>query len=357
MHQVFDALEFRVLRDRLYATLEAADARGRRGLRGDVHASSATARWRRGSTRTRGPAVAPACTSPATGDAGTGDVTGVALATGDGEGAWFDPPSSGPADEQAFAAWLADASRPKALHDAKGPSPGLRRARLAAAPASRATPRCRRTSRCPTSAATTWPTSRCATSSASCAPRATTDGQLAFGLDGGEDTTAAESDVLRARAVLELADALDTELEAKAATPLLRDVELPLVERARRDGAHRHRRRHRPPRARSSRSSRATVKDAADEAYAVIGKEINLGSPKQLQVRALRRARHAEDQAHQDRLHHRRRRAAGPVTCRPSTRSSPRCCATATRPGSRSPSTGCSRRSPTTAASTRRSTR
>ena len=59
-------------------------------------------------------------------------------------------------------------------------------------------------------------------------------GQLAFGLDGGDDTAAAESDVLRARAVYELADALDTELANKEATELLRDLELPLVRRARR---------------------------------------------------------------------------------------------------------------------------
>ena len=52
------------------------------------------------------------------------------------------------------------------------------------------------------------------------------------------------------------------------------------------------------------------VRTAAQEAYDVIGKEINLGSPKQLQVVLFDELEHAEDQAHEDRLHHRRRRTA-----------------------------------------------
>ena len=90
--------------------------------------------------------------------------------------------------------------------------------------------------------------------------------------------------MLRARAVLDLADALDTELE----------------------DARRHRAAARTSSCRwstcspawSAPASRSTpttsrqleahfageVKAAADEAFAVIGKEINLGSPKQLQV-------------------------------------------------------------------------
>ena len=52
------------------------------------------------------------------------------------------------------------------------------------------------------------------------------------------------------------------------------------------------------------------IREAAEAAYAVIGKQINLGSPKQLQVVLFDELEHAEDQAHQDRLHHRRRRAA-----------------------------------------------
>jgi len=46
----------------------------------------------------------------------------LAIATTDGEGAWFNPAELDPPDEQAFAAWISDPARPKALHDAKGPS-------------------------------------------------------------------------------------------------------------------------------------------------------------------------------------------------------------------------------------------
>jgi DNA polymerase-1 len=89
--------------------------------------------------------------------------------------------------------------------------------------------------------------------------------------------------MLHARAVLDLAAALDEELEERGGTALLHDVELPLVELL----------------ATMERTGiavdtdqlealeshfAAEVRGAAEEAYAVIGKEINLGSPKQLQV-------------------------------------------------------------------------
>ncbi|MFB4314076.1 DNA polymerase I [Actinomadura sp. 21ATH] len=50
---------------------------------------------------------------------GEGEITGIALATGDGFAAWFDPAAMTAADERAFAGWLADPERPKALHDVK----------------------------------------------------------------------------------------------------------------------------------------------------------------------------------------------------------------------------------------------
>ena len=108
------------------------------------------------------------------------------------------------------------------------------------------------------------------------------DGQLSFDdIDGG---AAAEATMLRARAVADLADTLDAEIEKQAGTTLLADVELPLI--------------HVIAGRRAGRASRSTgpylemledrfatgVRDAAAAAYEVIGKEINLGSPKQLQV-------------------------------------------------------------------------
>src|SRR5262249_61466584 len=59
----------------------------------------------------------------------------------------------------------------------------------------------------------------------------TEDGQLT--LDGGEeeaDQAIATTEVVRARAVLDLARALDDDLEQRGGTTLLAEVELPLVE-------------------------------------------------------------------------------------------------------------------------------
>ena len=134
--------------------------------------------------------------------AGTGDVTGVALATADGEGGWFAPEDLDPADEQAVAAWLADESAPKALHDAKGPTLAF---------AARGWELRGVTSDTALSAYLAMPDQR-SYDLADLALRylrrelraeeGDGGGQLAFGLDGGDDTAAAESDVLRARAVL-----------------------------------------------------------------------------------------------------------------------------------------------------------
>src|SRR5690606_18655137 len=104
-------------------------------------------------------------------------------------------------------------------------------------------------------------------------------GQLS--LDTGED---AEIAMVRARATLDLAGALATEVEQAGGTDLLQRVELPLVSTLARmertgiavdDDALLE--------LESEFASRA--QEAADAAYAAIGgKEINLGSPKQLQV-------------------------------------------------------------------------
>ena len=89
--------------------------------------------------------------------------------------------------------------------------------------------------------------------------------------------------MVRARAVIDLADALDAEIEERNGTSLLYGVELPLLRTLARmeqtgvavDVDHLE--------ALESEFG-AKVNQAADEAYAVLGKQINLGSPKQLQV-------------------------------------------------------------------------
>jgi DNA polymerase-1 len=280
VHRVFDALEFRVLRDRLYATVEAAEPEAEEGFEVScrVLATGELAGWL--DQHARAAARTGVHISGFWG-AGSGDVVGVALAAADGEGAWFEPAALDPVDEKAFADWLADAAVPKALHDAKGPSLAF---------AARGWELRGVTSDTALSAYLAMPDQR-SYDLADLALRylrrelraegESAGGQLSF--DGQDEAAAAEADVVRARAVLELADRLDTELEAKQATRLLRDVELPLVwvlaamERTGIAVDTEHL-------AALEAQFGSAVKSAADEAYAVLGREINLGSPKQLQV-------------------------------------------------------------------------
>src|SRR5438874_4843667 len=109
------------------------------------------------------------------------------------------------------------------------------------------------------------------------------DGQLA--LDGFGDTEEAERNLmLRARATLDLAEAIGTELsrDGDEARRLLREVEVPLVyvlaemERAG-VAADTH------YLSELEAHFAGEVKAAAQAAYEVVGREFNLGSPKQLQ--------------------------------------------------------------------------
>ena len=252
VHQVFDTLEFRVLRDRLYATVDAAEPEAEEGFEVDRHGARPAASSRGWlARRTHRAPDAPACTSPATGASGTGDVVGVALATADGEGALVRPRRARPRRR-------AGRSRPGS------PTP--------TGPRHCTTPRARALA----FAARGW-TLRGVTSdtalsaylapprpaqlrprrpraalpaAASCAPRTTTsDGQLSLRRADRARTRPRppRPTCVRARAVLELADALDTELEAKASATAAARRRAAAGRGARQDGAHRHRRRHRPP--------------------------------------------------------------------------------------------------------------
>jgi DNA polymerase I len=280
VHTVFDSLEFRVLRDRLYATVESALPEADEGfdVACRVLAPGELAGWL--DEHARGPGRTGVHISGFWAG-GTGDVTGVALATSAGQGAWFEPADLDAADEKSFADWLADADRPKALHDVKGPSLAF---------AARGWDLAGVTSDTALSAYLAMPDQRSydlADLSLRYLRRElrseqeAAEGQLS--LDGVDEAEAAEADVVRAYAVLELADRLDAELETKEASRLLREVELPLVEVLAQmertgvavDAEHL-----------ASLESQfgSAVKSAADEAFAVLGREINLGSPKQLQV-------------------------------------------------------------------------
>ena len=279
VHKVFDALQFRVLRERLWDTLASAEPEADQGFEvdlqilepGEVAAFLASLpRGQRIGLHVRG-----------TWGRGTGDANGLGLATeGDGPAGYIALDEITPEDDAALAAWLSDADVPKAFHDAKGPLHALE--------------------------ARGWRVEGITSDTALAAylalpgqgvfdladlslrylrtelrKEAAEDGQLSF--DGGEDETAAEDAALRARAVADLAVALDADLDTRGATRLLHEVELPLV-RVLKDAEavgiaadvdHLE--------ALESRL-RDQVKLAAEEAYATVGHEFHLGSPKQLQA-------------------------------------------------------------------------
>jgi DNA polymerase-1 len=279
VHRVFDTLEFRgELRERTFKVLTPAGPTAEAGfdLAATVLGAGEVAGWLAAHVPERAPVgVAVAGTF----ERGTGSLTGVAVATADGPAAWFDPAGLDQSDEAAVAGWLSDPQRPKVLHDAK---PAL----LAFA-------------------AHGWSLAGVAADTALAAYLArpdqrsydlvdlalrylhrelkvdgAPDGQLA--LEGlGEQGDLERGLMLRARATLDLVDALGADLGERGQR-LLREVELPLVEvlaGMERAGiaadtgylseleAH----------------FAAEVKAAAQAAYEVVGREFNLGSPKQLQ--------------------------------------------------------------------------
>ncbi len=279
VHKIFDGLEFRVLRDRLFQTLTVDEPVSEEGfeIQGERLQPGAVAGWldkhAAGDTRT-GVHVQGSW------GRGGGDVLAVALATAEGAAAWVDAGEVSADDDAALARWMADEAMPKALHDAKGPALAL--------------------------SARGWPIAGITSDTALAAYLARPDqrsydladltlrylkrelrsdesdsGQLTF--ETGGDDSSADIAMVHARAVVDLAEALDQQVEESGGTELMATVELPLV----------------PVLAAMERAGIAVdvdhlesleaefaqhVREAADEAFAVIGKEINLGSPKQLQV-------------------------------------------------------------------------
>ncbi len=287
VHKVFDALQFRVLRERLYATLSSVEPEAEQGFAVDT-------------ARVLAPGeVAAFLAALPTGvrvglhvrgawGKGTGNATGIALAAQSpdedqparaDDAAFCELEGLTPEDEAALGAWLAS-DAPKAMHDSKGPMLALH--------------------------ARGWDlgglTSDTALAAYLALPgqgvfdladlslrylrrelRAEQSGDGQLSLDGGEDEQEAETFVVRARACADLAVALDQDLERRGGTTLLRDLELPLVAvlaECERTGIavdtdHL---------AMLEAKLRELVKNAADEAYATVGHEFHLGSPKQLQA-------------------------------------------------------------------------
>ena len=160
--------------------------------------------------------------------AADGDATAVAIAAPDGESAYIDTTTMTPEDETALGRWLADESQPKAAHEAKWAMHDL-------------------TSR-------GWGL-RGVTSDTALAAYLVRPGQRSFTLEDlslrylrrelradnpeqvqlsllddsdGVDDQAVQVQILRARAVVDLAEALDAELERIECASLLGDMELPV---------------------------------------------------------------------------------------------------------------------------------
>jgi len=281
IHRLFDDLEFRVLRDRLFETLASADPEVDQGfdVRGGALEPGELAGWlsEHGDGNRFGMAVV------GTHLAFDADATAVAIVAADGDGRFFDTSMLSADDEAALATWLADPDQPKALHEAKWAMHDLE--------------------------GRGW-TLAGVTSDTALAAYLVRPGQRSFALDDlslrylkrelradnpeqqqlsllddeeGVDEQAVQTLILRASAVADLANALDEELTRIDSSALLGQMELP-VQRAL---------------ARMESVGIAVdmdllrqlqsrfadqIRDAAEAAYAVIGKQINLGSPKQLQV-------------------------------------------------------------------------
>ncbi len=309
VHRLFDELEFRVLRERLFATLQSAEPEAEGGIevQGGAIPEGALRAWLDEHARD-GRRVGLAFHG-VTGSAASADLTGIGLATGEpsvearAAGATAGVPQAGyvevaaltPDDEAALGEWLADPAVPKAAHDVKAALHALR---------GRGWTLAGLTSDTALAAYLTRPGQR-SFDLADLALRylrrelrlsgEDESGQLSLlGVDslsadaprGGEEEARAQrasAQMVAASAVAELADALDTELAEKAGTELLAGLELPLeyvladLETAGIAVDH-------DLLSSLEAEFAAQVKQAAQDAYAVIGKEINLGSPKQLQV-------------------------------------------------------------------------
>ncbi|KUG54286.1 DNA polymerase I [Serinicoccus chungangensis] len=291
VHRVFDGLEFRVLRDRLFSTLESAETEAEDGIEvaGTLLQPGAVAAWLE-EHATRGRVALVVDAEPRTA-AGPGEATGLALA-GPEDAAYLPLADMEPEDEGALVAWLADASRPKALHGAKEQVASLEAVGLqvegivsdTALAAYLARPDQRSYDLADLALRYLRRELRLEGGDAA---DAVSQGELDLGFAEGEQdarSAAARSAMVHARAVHDLAEALDAELADEEEQHLLREVELPLVGVLRRmeragiavdlDALET-----------LEREFADGVAQAQQDAWAAIEDDtVNLGSPKQLQT-------------------------------------------------------------------------
>ncbi|WP_246231933.1 DNA polymerase I [Nakamurella aerolata] len=284
VHAIFDTLQFRVLRERLLEIFDQADETSIEGgfeVTGGRLGPGEVGAWL---TEHAGADRIGLVVRGQFG-AGAGDVNTLAFAAPDGAGAVVDVTELDAADDAAIAEYLADPARPKVGHDLKPAINAL--------------------------IARGWPVDGVVSDTALAAYLAL-PGQRSFDLgdlvqrylhrtlqadnaepaqlslideaDAGGDSAGADVALMvEARAVLDLADVLAAQLEESGQLDLLTDMELPVMrvlggmERAgiAVDADYL---------GQLHAEFSAEVVSAAQQAYDVIGKEINLGSPKQLQT-------------------------------------------------------------------------
>ena len=279
VHQLFDALEFRVLRERLLELSPAEPVAVESfTVEGGKVDSAEVAGWLDEHAEGR-----TAVHFVGTWGRGVGDITGLALAAMDGSGAYIDTAELTPEADAALAAWLTNPTRPKVVHGAKGPMlacwsrgwelDGVELDTLLSAYLLRPDQR-------------TYDLAdlvlRYLKRELSTEAKASDDAQLAFDFDE-DDAASVDQALLHARAIYDLADVLDDQLVEQGASRLLRNVELPLqrgLAGMERTGVAVDRDRLQALRDDFDRS----VTAAQQAAYDVLGHEVNLGSPKQLQT-------------------------------------------------------------------------
>ncbi|MBD2760233.1 DNA polymerase I [Yimella sp. cx-573] len=279
VHTVFDGLEFRVLRDRLFATLEAVTEEADEGVEvdGEVLVPGVVAEW-----------IGQHLTGNASAGVevigrwvrGSGEAEAVAVSA-DQQAAYIDLTTLDERGEAALREWLADQARPKVLHDAKPQAQMLAASGLpiegvisdTALAAYLVRPDQR-----------SYDLADLVLRYLKRELRADAEVPAQGTLDFGGIDTAAQEAMVRAAAVAELGEALRAQLDNIGGTDLLAKVELPLtgvLARMERVGI-----------AVDLEAMQQLESDYADgvrqaqlDAYdAIGGEQINLGSPKQLQV-------------------------------------------------------------------------
>ena len=275
VHEVFDDLEFQVLRDRLFAIFgDAAETPDTEDVAVTL-SELAPAQWLGERRDADGRWAEVGLVVVGRWGRGTGEVDALVLAAEGADALWLERD----AVDDAVTAWLADDAAPKVMHDAKGPilallAQGWTLAGLAIDTA--------------LAAYLLLPGQRsfdlrdlaARFARIDLSPAGESGGQLSLGDFDDEDRK--EPTAREASALLAVGAALRAQLAERDATALLDDVELPtlmLLAQMERDGIAVDR----PYLTELEAQYASSVRDAEQAAWGIAGRQFNLGSPKQLQ--------------------------------------------------------------------------